>query len=166
MRIRVASSKDLQRIEALLERSYPNLMKQAYAPDVLALALPAMTRANPELLASGSFYVAETAGSVIGCGGWTFAPPGGGDTLEGLVHAKHFAVDPNRSSTGIGRAIFERSTNDACAAGAIRIQALSSLNAEPFYKSMGMDRLDLISVPMGAGIEFPVVLMEGLLPPS
>lgn len=166
MRVRVATTKDMQGIDALLGRSYSSLMPSAYRADVLALALPAMTRAKPELIASGSFYVAETAGSIVGCGGWTSAPPGDGATVDGLVHARHFAVDPDRARTGIGRAIFERVSNDACAVGAVRIQALSSLNAEQFYKRMGLDRLDLIPVPMGPGIEFPVVLMEGPLRPA
>jgi N-acetylglutamate synthase-like GNAT family acetyltransferase len=163
MCVRVATTKDMQGISALIGRSYSILMQSAYAQDVLARALPAMTRANPDLVASGTFYVAEDAGSLVGCGGWTFAPPGGGTIIDGLVHARHFAVEPERSGTGIGRAIFERVSNDACAAGAVRIQALSSLNAEPFYKRMGLDRLDLIPVAMGAGVEFPVVLMEGPL---
>lgn len=164
MRVRVATTKDLQGLDALLERSYSSQMPLVYAADVLALALPAMTRANPDLVASGTFYVAETAGSIVGCGGWSSTPPGGGATVDGLVHARHFAVDSDRAGAGIGRAIFQRVSNDACAVGAVRIQALSSLNAEPFYKRMGLDPLDLISVPMGPGIKFPVVRMEGPLP--
>lgn len=164
MCVRVATTKDMQGIEALLGRSYSRQMPSAYAADVLALALPAMIQAKPDLVASGTFYVAEAASSIVGCGGWTSAPPGDGATVAGLIHARHFAVDPDRAGTGIGRAIFERVSNDACAVGAVRIQALSSLNAEPFYKRMGLDRLDLIHVPMGPGIEFPVVLMEGPLP--
>lgn len=166
MGVRVATTKDMQGIETLLRRSYSSLMSSAYGADVLALALPAMTRAKPDLVASGIFYVAETAGSIVGCGDWTSAPPGDGVTVDGLARARHFAVDPDQAGTGIGRAIFERVSNDACAVGAVRIQALSSLNAEPFYKRMGLDRLDLIIVPMGPGIEFPVVLMEGPLRPA
>lgn len=166
MLVRVADSSDTRGIEVLLGRSYPVLMRQAYLSDVLALALPSMARAKPELLASGSFYVAEKAGGIVGCGGWTFAAPGSGDIIDGLVHARQFAVDPDCAGTGVGRAIFDRSAKDAVAAGASRIQAFSSLNAEPFYARMGLKRLGLVHVPMGEGVSFPVVLMEGQLSAS
>nr|WP_237212619.1 GNAT family N-acetyltransferase [Ruegeria lacuscaerulensis] len=120
-------------------------------------------QANPELVTSGSYYVAEKDGAIIGCGGWTCTAPGTGATTEGLVHARHFAVDPICAQTGVGRAIFERCVMDALATGATRIQALSSLNAEPFYERMGLRRFDLIEVPFGSDAGFPVVLMEGPL---
>ncbi|MGB7249783.1 MAG: hypothetical protein WBC73_12660 [Phormidesmis sp.] len=51
-------------------------MQSAYSPDVLSGVLPAIAQANPTLLSSGSFYLAETAGALIGCGGWTPQRPG------------------------------------------------------------------------------------------
>jgi N-acetylglutamate synthase-like GNAT family acetyltransferase len=163
MRVRIADSDDMPEIEALLNRSYSVLMAQVYVPEVLALALPFMTKANPALVRSGRFYVADDAASVVGCGGWSFDVPGSGAITEKLAHARHFAVDPGHAGKGIGRAIFEQSARDALAAGATRIQAFSSLNAEPFYERMGLRRMDLIRVPMGAGVEFPVALMQGAL---
>ncbi|MEP9398215.1 GNAT family N-acetyltransferase [Mesorhizobium sp. KR2-14] len=167
VQVRIATSDDIAGIEALLNRSYPVLMAQAYSPPVLALALTLIARENPALIGSGTFYVAKDAGIIVGCGGWTFDAPGSGAVVDGLAHARRFAVDPERAGRGIGRAIFGRSARDAAEAGATRIQALSSLNAAPFYERMGLRRLDLIRVPIGAGVEFPLVLMEGeLLPPS
>ncbi|PSJ54370.1 GNAT family N-acetyltransferase [Pseudaminobacter soli (ex Li et al. 2025)] len=166
VRVRIADGDDIPGIEALLSRSYPILMAQAYTPQVLALALALVARENPALIGSGTLYVAEDAGTVVGCGGWTFDAPGSGMIVDGLAHNRRFAVDPERAGRGIGRAIFERSARDAVEAGAARIRALSSLNAEPFYERMGLRRLDLIRVPIEAGVEFPLVLMEGvLLPP-
>lgn len=166
MHVRVADNRDLQGIGVLLRRSYPVLMKRAYAPDVLALALPLMTQANPDLVSSGRFYVAEDGGAIVGCGGWSFFAPGTGATVDGLVHARHFAVDPDRVGTGVGRAIFDRSAMDAPLAGAIRMQAFSSLNAEPFYRKMGLQRRALIEIPIGPGVAFPAILMDGPLCPS
>ncbi len=163
MLVRVAGDQDFQTIHALLKRSYPVLMKPAYAPDVLSAALPLMTQANPDLITSGSYYVAENGGVIVGCGGWTWTAPGTGAASEGLVPARHFAVDPEHMSNGVGRAIFERCRADALVAGATRIQSLSSLNAEPFYERMGLRRLNLTELPIGEGVGFPVVLMEGPL---
>ena len=139
-------------------------MSQAYSSEVLAIALPAMTRANPNLVNSGTFYVVEILGTIAGCGGWSFEAPGSGITTSGLAHIRHFAVDPQHVGNGIGRAIFEYSSKCAANLGANSFQALSSLNAEPFYARMGLKRLELISIPIGSTAKFPVVLMEGLLP--
>lgn len=68
--LRLADSSDSAPVEDLLQATYPRLMAGGYQGDVLKLALPLMTRANPVLLRSGNFYVAESAErQVIGCGG-------------------------------------------------------------------------------------------------
>jgi hypothetical protein len=48
--IRRAYPEDAALIDQLLERAYPTLMAAAYSQKVLAGSLPAMTKANPELL--------------------------------------------------------------------------------------------------------------------
>lgn len=136
-------------------------MAAAYDADVLAAALPFMTKAQLDLLTSGTFYVAEEADRIIGCGGWTLGAPGSGQISEGLAHLRHFAVDPERARTGVGRLIFEECTRAAPQAGAFRFQAFSSLNAETFYARMGLQRLDIITVPTREDVALPVVLMEG-----
>ena len=65
--IRPATPDDATAATELLHASYPVLMKPAYAPDVLAAALPAMTRAHLDLLASGTYFVAQTeTGELVG----------------------------------------------------------------------------------------------------
>jgi hypothetical protein len=51
--------RDLPRIDALLSESYPALLKPDYPPSVLVTALPLIARANPSLLRSGTYFVAE-----------------------------------------------------------------------------------------------------------
>jgi GNAT superfamily N-acetyltransferase len=159
--IRVAEGNDLKNIGALISRSYSALMRLAYEPDVFEAALPAISQAKPELVALGTFYVAELSGDIIGCGGWTWSPPGKGRQVKGLVHARHFAVDPEHTGRGVGRAIFGRCAEDARAAGALWIQALSSLNAAEFYRKLGLSPLQPVSVALGDSTDFPLILMEG-----
>lgn len=164
MKIRPSTPEDVSVVEALLGRSYPAMMAAAYEEDILARAMPRMTTANPELLASGTFYVAEDAGGeIVGCGGWTFDEPGSGKLVDGLAHLRHFAVDPSRARGGIGRLIFAECARVAADRRARRFQAFSGLNAEPFYASMGLKRHDVVYIPMGDGVVFPVVLMEGTI---
>lgn len=161
MMIRIAGLDDFSAVEALLARSYPVMMATAYEERVLARALLLMTKAKVELLASGTFYIVEDEGHVVGCGGWTSGAPGSGETVKGLAHLRHFAVDPARARHGIGRAIFTHCARTASAQGAVRFQAFSGLNAEPFYARMGLVRLKAVSIPMGSDVAFPAVLMEG-----
>lgn len=76
MRLRTADPSDALAVTALLERAYPTLMAAFYDADVLAVALPAMSKANPALLASRTYYVVEDGEQIIGCGGWTAEKPG------------------------------------------------------------------------------------------
>lgn len=161
MLIRPATPADLPQIAALLARSYPALMRPAYPPALLEAALPALTRPNPELVASGRFYVAEAMGALLGCGGWSLAAPGHGAETPGLAHLRHFAVDPASIGKGVGRALFQRCTAEARSAGARHWQALSSLNAEAFYTRMGLTRIEALALPLGPDCAFPVLRMEG-----
>jgi GNAT superfamily N-acetyltransferase len=145
----------------LISRSYSVLMRSAYELGVLEAALPAISQAKPELIALGTFYVAELNGDIIGCGGWSWSPPGKGGQVKGLVHARHFAVDPDHKGRGVGRVIFKRCVEDARSAGALWIQALSSLNAAEFYRKLGLIALQRVSVGLGDSIDFPLILMEG-----
>lgn len=163
MKIRPSTPEDFSAVETLLGRSYPALMADAYEPAVLSWALPLMIKADPDLLASGTFYLAEDAGEIVGCGGWTFGAPGSGRLTDGLAHLRHFAVDPSRARSGIGRRLFAECARVAAGRQARRFQAFSGLNAERFYAEMGLERLDLVHIPMGEDVLFPAVLMEGAI---
>ena len=77
--VRPATKSDMDAIDGLLSRSYPALLKADYAPSILVTAVPRMTKAQPALIKSGTYYVAEDpCGALLGAGGWTFALPGRG----------------------------------------------------------------------------------------
>jgi len=160
--IRPATPEDEAAVSQLLQASYPVLMKAAYEEAVLAKALPLMTKANPVLLESGTFYLAETAdGQIIGCGGWTKERPGSGEVVEDLAHIRHFAVHPDWTRHGVGRALFACCRDAAKKEGVERFECYASLNAEPFYRSVGLERLEPFEVPMGDGVAFLSIRMAG-----
>ena len=109
--VRVADPDDAVAVETVLRASYTNLMAPGYPADVLARALPLMVRANPALLRSGSYYLAEGPdGTVAGCGGWTLERPGAvhAPIDPTLGHIRHFATHPDWTRRGIGRALIDR----------------------------------------------------------
>ena len=83
--IRVTLADDVAATERVYRASFPVLMAAAYDSETLARVLPLFTRANPKLLASGTYYLAEIAGEAIGCGGWSRELPGKSSTEPGVA---------------------------------------------------------------------------------
>ena len=158
--IRVATPADSAAVAEVLVHSYPELMAGAYDPDLLARALPLITRPHPRLLAGGCYYLAEWDGHAAGCGGWSRERPGGNEVEPGLAHIRHFATHRDWIGRGVGRALYERCEQDARAAGVNRFECYASLNGEAFYAAMGFARIGAIEVGMGPDVEFPSILMR------
>lgn len=67
---RLSTPDDVLAVELLLQASYPQLMAHAYEQAILVPTLKLITKANPSLLASGTYYVAEASdGTIVECGG-------------------------------------------------------------------------------------------------
>ena len=159
--MRVATLSDVAGVGALLQASYPILMGSTYDEVLLAPALKLMTRVNPALLASGTFYVAEARdGLVVGCGGWTLERPGGDAVEAGLGHIRQFGTHPDWTNRGIGRAIYRLCEADACSAGITSFECDASLNAEKFYSALGFESIRRKDVELGSDVVLPGVLMR------
>jgi GNAT superfamily N-acetyltransferase len=145
--IRIASPEDEKSVTALLEASYPILMSSRYSQEILSVVLPTMTKANPSLLSSGTFYLAEIANKlVIGCGGWTKERPGNGEIIPGVGHIRHFATHPEWVGKSVGRTIYQRCEREAKIAKIHCLECYSSLNAESFYTALGFKALKNIDI--------------------
>lgn len=162
--LRPASLGDMAGITALLAVSYGRLMATSYDADLLERVLPLISRANPKLLTSGTYYVAESGSrEIIGCGGWTREQPDT-ENVEGMIgHVRHFATHPDWTGRGIGRAIHDCSRRQAMEAGIVRFICYASLNAVPFYAALGFRPIRRIDVPIAADLRFPAMLMERAL---
>ncbi|HEX9857045.1 MAG TPA: GNAT family N-acetyltransferase [Paracoccaceae bacterium] len=157
---RIATRADLAGVDALLSRSYPRLLKADYPPSVLVTALPLISRARPELVMSGSYWVAGAGGRIVGAGGWTPGAPEGGRRAAGLGHVRHVVTDADRQREGIGRGLMEHVLAQARAAGILRLDCLATRTAVPFYAALGFRVLGTVEVPLRPGIGFPAVRME------
>lgn len=163
--IRTTRSDDLKEIDGLLRRSYPALLKEHYPPSLMVMAVPLIARANPGLIASGRYFaVREGSGRIVGAGGWSSMEPRrrqpGAPTTG---HIRHVVTDHTCVRRGVGRALMEHIFEDARAEGVMRLDCLSTLMAVPFYAACGFEEAGPVSVDLGPGIEFPVVLMRRAL---
>ncbi|HKE96183.1 MAG TPA: GNAT family N-acetyltransferase [Povalibacter sp.] len=158
---RTATPADFAAVDSLLRTSYTVLLASAYEQAVLEPILPLIARANPTLLASGTYYVAEsTDGSIVGCGGWTPQRPGTDISEPGIAHIRHFGTHPDWIRCGVGRAIYDQCEVDARNAGITLFMCNSSLNGEVFYSALGFERVRLIEAPLGNGIVMTGVEMR------
>jgi len=159
--IHVASLGDAAAVTEVLEASYPHLMSAAYERKILARALPLMTRANPKLLSSGTYFIARWDGDVVaGCGGWTPERPGTTEVEPGIGHIRHFATRADHTGRGIGRGIFDRCEAQARAAGIAVFECYASINAVPFYTSLGFAAVEEIELSLGIDVRLKSIHMR------
>jgi GNAT superfamily N-acetyltransferase len=166
--VRVAVSADTARVDALLRRAYPRLLKADYPPSVMVLAIPLISRAQPGLVACGTYFVVEDEDAgIIGAGGWTRARPGGGaeksDARTGNV--RHVVTDDRQVRRGVGRSLMTHIFQSAQIAGIGWLDCMSTRTAVPFYTAMGFKDLGPIVISLGPGIAFPAVAMRRSLGP-
>jgi GNAT superfamily N-acetyltransferase len=158
--LRPSTLADLSAVDALLAHSYPRLLAADYPPSVLVTALPLISRARPELLGSGTYWVAiDGGGEVVGAGGWTQGGPIDGAGSPGTGHVRHVVTRAGRVRQGIGRALMGRVMAQAAGAGVRRMDCLSTRTAVAFYASLGFTALGPVDVPLRPGIVFPAVRM-------
>ncbi|MDP4992609.1 GNAT family N-acetyltransferase [Marivita lacus] len=161
--LRPADASDFEALDRLFGQSYPALLKDDYPPSVLVTAVPLISRAQPALIASGSFFVVCDGQEIVGAGGWTMQAPGGRPGARGIGHIRHVVTDHRRTRQGIGRSLMEHIALHALASGMSQLHCQSTRTAVPFYEAMGFEARGDIVVPLRPGIDFPAVFLQRIL---
>ncbi len=168
--IRIATPDDIGALETLIERSSRVLLVPFLAPAQLAASLELMTL-DKELIADGTYFVAEKGGIAVGCGGWTrrqgfVTTQRGQDRDSELLTPGHeparvraMYTDPEHARRGIGRLVLEACENAAREAGFTEGELLATLAGEPLYLAAGWRETERTAVPTRAGIDVPAVRM-------
>ena len=158
--IRITTLADLAAVDALLAASYPVLLKPHYPPSVLVMALPLISRAQPGLIRSGTYFLAEDAdGTVLAAGGWSHGVPQGGVGPRDLGHIRHVVTHPRAVRQGLGSAILRHAMCQALRAGITRLHCQSTRTAVPFFQALGFRVAGDIDITLRPGITFPAVQM-------
>jgi GNAT superfamily N-acetyltransferase len=158
--VRISRGDDSDGVTELLQASYSSLFGPAYSTDVLSHALPVIACANPRLLESGVFFVAEADhGQIVGCGGWSLDYPGT-EELAGIGHVRHFATHPDWLRRGIGRALLSKTMSQATDRGIRALECQSSLVAVEFYRSQGFSIINQSTLHLTSGVVVPSVHMR------
>lgn len=182
IRIRHAANADIPSLQHLLERSVRGLQAQDYSPTQIDSALQMVYGIDSQLIADGTYYVAEEYSDgavdsaqrpkIVGCGGWGKRRTlFGGDQCLGRhddlldprsepAKIRAFFIHPNWSRRGIGSMLLDKCESDAQAAGFTTFEMGSTLTGLPFYRSHGYEEISRIEIPLGAGDSFPIVHMR------
>jgi GNAT superfamily N-acetyltransferase len=158
--LRVAAPEDAARVSAVLAASYGTLWQGAYEPDALAAVLPLVSRARPELLASGRYFLALRGEALVAVGGWSLEDPASGAVVPGQGHVRHFATHPDHLRQGAAGLILRRCLAEAEAAGVAEMMCLASLPSEGFYAAHGFSTLRREETRIGGRFLLPSLLMR------
>ncbi|MGJ8531281.1 MAG: GNAT family N-acetyltransferase [Alphaproteobacteria bacterium] len=158
--IRPTTLADKDAIEPILEASYSTLLQGFYDADTLARAVPIMSKAQPDLLTSGTYYAATIDEKIVACGGWTLAVPGTKKVRDAsIAHIRHVATHPDHLRKGLAKAIMTHCFDAAQAIGVTKFSCFSSLAAVTFYESVGFIAGEQKTVSFAPDLPFPMVVM-------
>ncbi|MGI4732691.1 MAG: GNAT family N-acetyltransferase [Janthinobacterium lividum] len=159
--LRVACIADVPKMQALIERSASGLNAGHYAPGELDAAIRDIFGVDTRLVEDGTYFVAERAGVVVGCGGWSQRRTlFGGDRFAGREDAaldpatdaariRAMFVDPAHARTGVATALLAASEAAAGAAGFRRLALMATLPGLAFYRAAGFVAGEPIRHPSG-----------------
>src|ERR687883_1532202 len=96
--IRQATTEDIPELERLIPESVRALSSDYYTKEQIESALVNIFGVDTQLIADGTYYVAEVDGRVVGCGGWSKRKTlfGGDQTKEGADPLLNPQTEPAR----------------------------------------------------------------------
>src|SRR2546423_13552151 len=139
MTIRTATQEDIPELESLIASSVRVLSLSYYTTQQIESALTNIFGVDSQLIADGTYYVAEIDGRTVGCGGWSKRKTlyGGDQTKAGAdpllnptlepARIRAFFVHPDYARRGIGKSLIERCEEAARAAHFTSIELAATL---------------------------------------
>jgi predicted N-acetyltransferase YhbS len=160
-RIRPTSPADDDLVRRVLHQSYRTLLKDSYGASEAAEIADYASGGMGELLRSGRYYVALREGRILACGGWSDQAPSPGISLEERgIFLRRFAVLPGCEHQSLGHALFAACREAAETAGAGPFHVRSTINAEPFYRSLPFVAVEPTYIVLSNGRRFDAILMK------
>jgi GNAT superfamily N-acetyltransferase len=169
--IRLAREAEIPALEQLITRSVRGLSVGYYTPAQIESALRYVFGVDTQLIADGTYFVAEVEGALAGCGGWSKRQTlYGGDQhkagadplLDPATEAariRAFFVDPAFARRGVGRQIIAACEAAAQAAGFGQLELAATLPGVPLYTAVGYHAIEPVEVPLPDGVTVPIVRM-------
>jgi GNAT superfamily N-acetyltransferase len=170
-KLRKATPEDRPALQVLIARSARELGAQDYRAEQIEGALRGAFGVDTQLIDDGTYFVVESEGKLVGCGGWSKRRTlFGGDAhrernaqeLDPATDAakiRAFFVDPDHARQGIGRALLERCETEARAHGFTRFELMGTLPGVRLYEALGYVGTERVHYPVGPGVTIEFVPM-------
>jgi N-acetylglutamate synthase-like GNAT family acetyltransferase len=177
--LRKATLDDRPAIAELIAASARGLSRDDYTEEQIESAIgTGVFGVDSQLIDDGTYYVAEIAGRMVGCGGWSrrrtlFGGDGFAareaealDPRRDPAKIRAFFVQPEWARRGIGKAILERCESDARAHGFRSLELMATLPGEKLYRALGFVEDERVEYEMGDGVRIELVRMRKSLDES
>jgi GNAT superfamily N-acetyltransferase len=172
---RIATLDDLPALHALMGRAIAQLQHGFLDPAQIAVSHKVMGL-DTQLVLDGTYLVLEEAGTIVGCGGWSWRSTlFGGD--ESIVARAPTALDPAKDAAkiramytepaharrGIGTLVITLCEDAARAAGFSRTELMATAAGVPLYEKVGYRPSGAPTPADIGGVRVPLQRMEKAL---
>src|SRR5512146_220388 len=170
--LRRATAADSARIRDLIARSIRSLGAGDYSAQQIEGALEGTFGLDSQLIADGTYFVVESEGQLVGCGGWSYRRTlFGGDAREGrdagtldpltdAAKIRAFFVEPAAARRGIGSALLEHCEAQARRHGFRRAEMMATLPGVKLYQARGYVPGARVQHPLAPGLSIAFVPMS------
>jgi GNAT superfamily N-acetyltransferase len=185
--LRLAGPEDVPVLRELIEASARGLQAQDYTPAQIEGALKTVFGVDSQLIADGTYIVAEAeadsgdrAGTasapsglmIVGCGGWSKRKTLYGsdhwtgredallDPLQDAAKIRAFFIHPDWARRGVGSMILKACEDAAKSAGFTCYEMGATLTGAKLFGAKGYVAVKPISIPLVNGESLPVIHME------
>jgi GNAT superfamily N-acetyltransferase len=185
--LRLAVPADVPVLRELIDASVRGLQTQDYTPAQIAGALQTVFGVDSQLIADGTYIVAEvtqegmesvnkgyaqSARLIVGCGGWSKRRTLYGsdhwtgredallDPLRDAAKIRAFFIHPDWARQGVGSMILQACELAAKTAGFTRYEMGATLTGAKLFGVKGYVAVRPISIPLVNGESLPVIHME------
>lgn len=170
--LRLARLDEAAEITELMQASIRALFPRFYPAELTEPCARFIGVADLDLIADGTYFVAEHAGSIVACGGWSRrdklytgsgAAAGGARLLDPATEparVRAMFVAETWTRRGLGRAILDACERAAADERFEKLALMATLPGEPLYRAFGFVERERVSIRLPDGTEVPCVAME------
>ena len=187
IQLRLAVPEDVPVLREVIDASVRGLQTQDYTPAQIEGALKTVFGVDSQLIADGTYIVAEAGPTaieltgaqhaqpelmIVGCGGWSKRKTLYGsdhwtgredallDPLRDAAKIRAFFVHPAWARRGVGGMILQACEDAARASGFTRYEMGATLTGAKLFGVKGYVPVGSISIPLVNGESLPVIHME------
>lgn len=172
MIIRKARMDERDAIKQLIAESARHLSREHYNDLQIETAIVTVFGVDTDLIEDGTYFVAESDGELVGCGGWSRRKTlFGGDQYTSRdtsyldpksepAKIRAFFIHPAHARKGIARAILSTCETEARAHGFQALELMATLPGIEFYKSSGFKETGDFDLELTKEVKLELVPMR------